>query len=179
MKIIPNLFLLVGIGFLVFSSFLIFQRYNPNNIAFNVSSVKTEKFYPYKVVSPTEIIIDSQKIHLPILSTHLDNGKWIVTSKGVSYLDSSPVPGQKGNSILYGHNWSNLLGNLPKVKVGDRIIIKYSNGSSKDFFISKTQTVNPNQTEILNQTDSTQITLYTCTGFLDSKRFVVTATYLN
>lgn len=175
MKIFSNLLLLTGGILLTLASFLIYQRYNPNNISFNISSVETGEFSPYKIVSPSEITIESQKIHLAILPTELDNGKWKTTSNAVSYLDSSPVPGEKGNSILYGHNWSNLLGNLPKVKVGDKITIKYSNGSEKSFSVMNTQVVKPNQTEVLDQTQDKRITLYTCTGFLDSKRFVVTA----
>ena len=44
--------------------------------------------------------------------------------------------------------------------------------------IEYTQVVTPDQTHILAPSDDRRVTLYTCTGFLDRKRFVVTATLL-
>ena len=54
-----------------------------------------------------------------------------------------------------------------------------SNGEERNFLVEYTSVVDPNQTYILSQTKDKGITLYTCTGFLDTKRFVVTATLIN
>jgi len=67
------------------------------------------------------------------------------------------------------------LGKLPKVKPGQEITIVFTDGSSKIFTIEYTSVVTPDQTHILNPTADSRITLYTCTGLFDNKRFVVTA----
>ena len=61
------------------------------------------------------------------------------------------------------------------MKPGDRIEIAFSDGSIREFVVAYTTTVNPGQVEILKDSEDSRLTLYTCTGFLDSKRFVVTA----
>ena len=93
----------------------------------------------------------------------------------MSYLATSPLPGHKGNSILYGHNWKSLLLDLPKVKPGQSVFITNHNGTKQRFIVEYTAVVDPSQTYIIDATNDTRITLYTCTGFLDSKRFVVVA----
>ena len=94
---------------------------------------------------------------------------------GLSYLSSSPIPGEWGNSILYGHNWPNLFGPLKKIQKGDPVEVELSSGQTRTFEVVMTDTVTPNQTHILSKTDDVRLTLYTCTGFLDRNRFVVTA----
>lgn len=164
-----------GLGCLLFSAFFFWETHNPQRLSFAVDD------YPSKFIStdgaslPEEIIIAAINLDLPIIPAKLDRGKWEATTKGVSYLISSPIPGEKGNSILYGHNWQNLLGNIVKLKPGQIITIKYRNGSLKNFRIDSTVLVSPKEVAILAASETPQITIYTCIGFLDSKRFVVVA----
>lgn len=171
-NLISRYLIFVGIFCIIVSSFLIWQRNTPTRLAFaieNTSPIKTSS----KV--PTEIVMTDLGIQLSIIPSVVEKNKWGVTDKGVSYLTSSPVPGEKGNSVLYGHNYPNLLGKLPKIKPGQGIKIKYADNSEKTFIVEYTAVVTPNQTQILKETLDTRITIYTCTGFLDSKRFVVSA----
>lgn len=127
-------------------------------------------------MAPIGLVIKSVGIELPILPARIQRGGvWESTPRGVSYLSSSPLPGESGNSILYGHNWPNLLGSLPQVKPGSSIEIVFADGSRKKFVITFTSLVTPDQSHILAPTADSRITLYTCAGFLDSRRFVVTA----
>ncbi len=169
---------LIVLGFLLFSfgGYLTYQRYSPKNLEFqglqvskNVSSDE----------APVRISIPSLNIDNAVFPASIKKGNWESTTKGISYLSSSPVPGQNGNSILYGHNWPSILGNLTKIKPGEKIEIVMSNGEKKTFIVKFTSIVDSKQTHILNQTKDNRITLYTCTGFLDSKRFVATATLTN
>jgi len=68
------------------------------------------------------------------------------------------------------------LGNLEKAKSGQVIEIEFKNGEKKHFLIQRLATVWPDQKSVLYPSEDKRITLYTCTGFLDSKRFVVVAT---
>ncbi len=169
---------LLTLGFLLifFGGYLVLQRYSPKTLEFK--DLKVNRVVSSDVV-PVRIIIPSLKIDNGIYPAKINNGKWEVTTKGISYLLSSPVPGGSGNSILYGHNWPSILGNLSKIKPREKIEIVMSNGQKKVFIVQFTSVVDPSQTHILSQTNDNRITLYTCTGFLDSKRFVATAILSN
>lgn len=168
--------LLVGFGLicLILTAFFLWERYNPQRLAFAINDLSTQSDTANTAL-PTEIIINDLSLNLPILPAKLEKGKWEATTKGISYLTSSPIPGTKGNSILYGHNWPNLLGNITKLKTGQNIKIKFTDGSVKNFIINSTVSVSPREIGILSPSLNSQITLYTCTGFLDNKRFVVVA----
>ncbi len=166
----------LGISLILFGSFLVYQRNNPNRIAFAKSEPEIIDNKTKKLSDPIIISISSVGIHLPIFFSEIKNNKWEVTDNGVSYLKSFVIPGEVGNSIMYGHNWTNLLGNLIKVRTGEKIEIIFEDGSKKEFIITLIQEVKPDDVSILNNTLDKRITIYTCSGFLDSKRFVVTAT---
>lgn len=173
MKSAARLLIFIGFFLLLLGAYLIFERYNPQRLGFNnapVSSITSSAG-----VFPKEIIIADLDIKLPVYPAQIKNNKWEATTYGVSYLVTSPVPGEIGNSIIYGHNWGNLLGRLPKIKPGQKIEIVFDNNEKRTFTVEHTSVVIPDQTSILENTLDKRITLYTCTGFLDSKRFVVTA----
>src|SRR5205085_1705665 len=162
-----NVFLLMGIFCFIFCSYLLFERLVPRNLSFN-GKLDSPAISAYSNKKPVEIIIPSLSIDLPIIPSKITNNTWETTMKGVSYLTSSPIPGNKGNSILYGHNFWNLLGKLPQSKPGQEIDIVYSDRSEKKFVIQYTSVVSPNQIDILKPTQDNRITIYTCTGFLDT-----------
>ena len=168
------LLILLGIAGLIFAASFIYQRNTPSRLAFRLTEIKSVET-TQKIRRPTIIRIPTLDLELPIVPTKLENSRWQATSEGVSYLTTTPQPGESGNSIMYGHNWPNLLGRLKQVKPGQIIEVLFSDGNKSTFEIAFTTVVTPDQTHILNQTDDRRLTLYTCTGFLDSKRFVVTA----
>ena len=153
---------------------LFWQRNNPSRIAFKSVQVNNKEEVIKKIL-PIRLIIESSKIDLPIIPAKVYDQKWEVSSNGVSWLDMSPIPGQKGNSVLYGHNWTNLLGNLRSVRPGDNITIVFADSSQKSFIVETTATVLPNNVSVLSQTKDETITIYTCIGLFDEKRFVVVA----
>jgi len=163
---------ILGSLLILFGGFLVYQRYTPQKLAF--ANLKTEKVN-YSTSYPTQIIIPSLKINNAIIPSKIVNGNWETTTDGISFLSSSPRPGSMGNSILYGHNWESLLGRLPQIKPGQEIDILFSNGKLERFKVIYTQEVNPTDTSILANSKDKRITIYTCSGFLDSKRFVATA----
>lgn len=162
----------LGMILLFFGGYLVFERYDPRRLEFRNFESQTEFSAQ---VYPVRIIIPSLNIDLNIFPAKITKGRWEATTKGVSYLASSPIPGSLGNSILYGHNFSNLLGSLVKAKPGEEIEIFFNDKTKKTFMIKYAQVVSPSQTSVLAQTQDRRMTLYTCTGFLDSQRFVVTA----
>ncbi len=172
-KALSHIFLAIGIIFILWSGLLFYVRNFSNILAFEEIpsgiAIETHQSIPKTLIIP---IINKQ---LNIYPGVVTDDKWGTTESGVSFLATSPVPGSLGNSILYGHNWNTILGNLNKVKPGEEIIIEFSNNERKVFVVENTAVVNPTQVSVIENTTDTRLTLYTCTGFLDSKRLVVVA----
>ncbi len=169
-----NLWFLAGFFLFVFFSYNVYVRNTSLSLSFANYSPGGQN-NSLVGIRPSSIKIDSLDINLPLVPATIDNGKWPSTKSGVSILTQSVVPGEKGNAVLYGHNWPNILGDLDKIRTNDLIIIKYSDNSEKIFTVEFTQEVWPDQTHILNPTQDSRLTIFTCSGFLDRKRFVATA----
>lgn len=175
-KLLSNLCISFGIFLLMLCTSQLISRYNPRRVSFTNYTSPLEKACVETAYFPKSITIPQIGVDLPIIPAQIVNKTWETTAHGVSYLRSSPVPGEKGNSILYGHNWESLLGSLRFVKPGQSITIEYTNGMKRRFVIQTMANVNPNQVEVLRPSTDKRITLYTCTGFMDSQRLVVVAT---
>ncbi|OGG29948.1 hypothetical protein A2971_04315 [Candidatus Gottesmanbacteria bacterium RIFCSPLOWO2_01_FULL_46_21] len=166
-------FFFLGVISILAAGYLIWQRYSPTRLAFNAMVLPATK--DRTEIVPTSIEIEDLGLALSIISEELIDNTWPMSNRGVVYLANTPRPGDRGNSILYGHNWPNILGRLTRIKPGATISIGFNNGERRMFIVEYTQEVTPDQTHILASTDDRRITLYTCTGFFDQKRFVVTA----
>ncbi len=174
-RIVSALLLLMGIGCFAMCWYLYWERTAPKNLSF-VGPMQAQISKPTKNTKrPIELKISALNLDLPIIPSHLSQGTWETTTQGVSYLTSSPLPGDLGNSILYGHDFVSILGKLPQSHPGEDITITYSDKSQKTFVITYTSIVSPTQIDILHQSRDARITLYTCTGFFDTQRFVVVA----
>lgn len=174
-RLASKLLILTGIICYLLTVYFVFERTNPRRVAFDSKKYEATYAVKKKASFPVKITLPDQSIDLPVIPAQIQDGRWDATTEGVSYLITSPIPGEVGNSILYGHNWSNLVGRLVNSKPGQVIYISYKDGSKKAFEIEYTVTVTPDQTHILEASDDKRITIYTCTGFLDSQRFVAVA----
>jgi LPXTG-site transpeptidase (sortase) family protein len=172
-KFISWFFIIQSLSLLVVGLYQVYLHETPRRLSFAK--------YPAPVVAapqnitPSTITIDEVGINVPVIPATMQDTVWPTTDKGASYLTSSPLPGHMGNSIIYGHNWKSVFGNLVKAKVGQKVVVTYPDNTKKTFVIAYTSVVSPNEASILAQSTDKRITLYTCTGFLDSKRFVAVA----
>jgi LPXTG-site transpeptidase (sortase) family protein len=174
MKLLSRLFILVGILLYAFAVYQIVLHENPKRLAFDNYTYGSNKNVNNKNL-PTEITIKDLGIDLPVYPAIVTNNQWQTTTAGASYLTSSPLPGTKGNSVVYAHNWRSLFGPLVNARVGEKVTVTYPNKTKKTFVIAYTSVVSPTQSTILAPSNDKRITLYTCTGILDSKRFVAVA----
>ena len=148
---------------------LLWQRTAPLRLSF--TSPPSNQAISTTSSAPVVISLSELNLGLPVFPGEIKANRWPVTSKGVIYLSSS----SSSNTIIYGHNWPNILGHLKDAQVGQEIIVRYQSDQVRNFKISHIKIVGPNATEILQPATEDQLTLYTCTGFLDSKRLVVVA----
>ena len=173
-RLLSSVFLVTGFISVSCSALLIYQHYSPTRIAFAseklLSSVSTSSNLGVKSVTISDV-----GISLPVYEGSIKEGKWEVSSQGVTHLSQTVLPGERGNSVLYGHNWTSLLGNLVKVKPGAVVTVGFEDGNQQDFLVKYTFEVLPQDSAIIESTDFAQLTIYTCSGFFDTKRFVVVA----
>ncbi len=133
-----------------------------------------------KTSSSKQIQAKPMKVYMPALGRvlYVSDGEargsnWIISRTGVSYLTTSAEPGTTGNSIIYGHNTIGVLGGLWRVHEGDSIYVIMDNGQFYKYQVFERKEIDPSQIDILSQTHDSRLTIYTCSGFLDSARFVV------
>lgn len=166
-RFLPGLLLiLLGAIILIYPAFLKSTSPSKSQQAFLSIDQSLQK--------PTKIFIPKMKRILYVSDGFVQNDRWAISETGVSYYTNSALPGQ-GNTVIYGHNTKDKLGGLWRVSAGDQVYIVLANGDFVKYQITETKEVKPTQVEILVQTDEKRLTLYTCSGFLDRARFVVTA----
>ncbi|MBP7927534.1 sortase [Patescibacteria group bacterium] len=165
------LLLLVSSASLIYGVYQIWLRNLPVNLNAGVLAADSILIKNY----PVKMAIPSLALELPVTPSKITNGKWQDPKNTVGYLQDSVLPGQKGNSIFYGHNFPNIFGTLDNIKSGDKVVVTFLDSTIMEFTVADTFTVTADQTHILKETVDERLTIYTCTGFLDSKRFVVIA----
>lgn len=149
-----------------------------------------EKFFPSFKASdfggkaeegdlPTKILIPKVRIDLPVFLGKVLDENWEIATKGASYLQGSGVPGRVGNVVIYGHNKKNQFGPILWLKEGSEIKIINKKGGEFIYEVKEIKRVSPQNIEVLSPTQDSTLTLYTCTGFLDQERFIVTAKLVN
>lgn len=157
--------------------FFLWQRITPATLTFSNFPQTTNSYLAQAVTKPNTLSIPELNIDsLPIIAGQISGSRWPVSPSGVIHLSTTPPPGAIGNSIIYGHNWPSLLGPLNQAQVGQLIKVTDQQGETTLFTISKITTVTPDQTQLLAPTTTPVLTIYTCTGFLDTLRLVITAT---
>lgn len=168
-----SLFLIVvGFLFLFQGTLLLYQRHNPARVAF-AREPETHQVFSNQEKKVVSLEIPRVGIFANVEEGSISDGKWKLSTESVMHLTSSVTPGEVGNSIIYGHNWQSLFGKLDKVAVNDDIFVTLSSGEKIGFQVEYIYEVSPKQVDILKDVDHPRITIYTCSGFLDSKRLVV------
>jgi LPXTG-site transpeptidase (sortase) family protein len=172
-RVVSWFFLTLSIICFILSTYLLWLRTVPHTVSahpiLQADQSTQESSLPYS------ILLSPQGSPLPIVPMAVQNNILPTSDRGVAYLQTSPLPGNRGNSIFYGHNWPNLLGPLHTVKKGQIITIVMTDGRHLRFVVTTITTVAPGNTESIEQTEDSRVTIFTCSGFFDEKRLVVTA----
>lgn len=103
--------------------------------------------------------------------------------RGAWRYPSSSTPDKGGNTVITGHRFRFRPPNnttfylLDKISVNDEIVVIWENKEYR-YKVKETKVVNPDQTEILNNTDQAILTLYTCTPLFTTKQRLVVVSEL-
>lgn len=170
-KIIGLVFVLSALSLLIFPIHLPTQKINNNNpIKINESLYKNQTTQNL----PVRILLPNENIDINVTPSKIINGYWELSENTASYGEGSGIPGQNGNTVIFAHAREGLFYNLKDVQVND-IIYVFTKNSWYRYKVNKITSVYPNQTEVIAPTKNQTLTLYTCTGFSDEKRLVITA----
>lgn len=172
-KQLSRFFFSVGFSCIAVSMLLLLQRYWPNNFPelATASHSLTQATVTDSNTQPTLLTIPALNVELSISPAQKIENQWAIDSKTLSAI--APASEQLG-WVIYGHNWPNLLGPLHAVNTGDHFEITFSDEVRRTYTVIGTTVVNPQQEEILLQVPNNHVLVYTCTGFFDRERLVVT-----
>lgn len=147
----------------------------------NYSTINKKQLY-----KNSEIIIPSINVRAPIVFDSSANNNIIFSElrNGVVHYAHTAMPGQIGNSVIFGHssgvlwekgNYKFVFTLLHDLKPNNIIYINY-NGQQYRYRVINTVIVKPTTMSVLNQTKTPMLSLITCTpvGY-STNRFVVHA----
>lgn len=123
---------------------------------------------------PKAIRIDSLAINLPVVESSITNGVWEIPSGGAGHLNTSSGIGS-GNMVIYAHNRNNLFGPIRWIKKEGVIEITGQDENTYRYRVYETSEVTPDKIDYVLPKSEEVLTLYTCSGLFDSKRFIVLA----
>lgn len=171
-----RLFLILAFtsGIIIFS-FGLYSKYRSSALSFNKLPTE-EKLNTEKGSVPIYLEIEKANISISVKPAKIIDGVWQVYEDSVSFLETSSSPGEGGNIVIYGHNKKEIFGNLTGYNLLDETIKIITEDKKEHIYkIEDIKTVTPSEIEIVMPSDHEVLTLYTCTGFLDSKRLVIKA----
>lgn len=103
---------------------------------------------------------------------------------GVAHLASTALPGQVGNTVIFGHssdfpwkpgNYKNIFALLDKLSAGDEIQLPYKT-QQYVFKVTGSKVVSPSELSMLKRTPNTTLTLITCYPVGSTRsRLIITA----
>ena len=123
---------------------------------------------------PKRIIIPSRSIDLPVKPAKIVGETWELSDETASFGLGSALPGKAGNAVIFAHAKWKLFGPLRNIKKGEKIYVL----TGADWYlyeVKEIKTVLPNRVEVIKPTEDETLTLYTCSGFADTKRLIVVA----
>lgn len=149
--------------------------------SFSQEPVKVDKTLTGKVTdknkikdSPIRILIEELKIDLPVKDARVINGYWQVFADSAAFGLGSAYPDEFGNQVIFAHAREGLFLPLRKAKIGQKVTV-FTKDRWYAYKIKEIKEVLPNQIEVIAPTKEAILTLYTCSGFSDSKRLIVIA----
>jgi LPXTG-site transpeptidase (sortase) family protein len=171
--------LTLGIALVALGLILMSGKFKPPAVSsdsFQSEPVKIEGFSENKTKEedlPDKIIIPELSIDLQVRKSKLINGYWEVFSDSAGWGEGSGVPG-KGNQVIFAHAREGLFKPMKNIKPNTKIYI-FTKDKYYKYEVSEIKEVLPDQTEVIAPTADEVLTLYTCSGFTDSRRLIVRA----
>lgn len=164
------IFILLGA---IFISIVVFWRFYQARILSFSGSVPSVGIH--KGSRPVSINIPSVGLSLDVKEAAIENGVWQTSEVDANHLNQSAYPGDGGNIVIYGHNKNSIFGPIRWLEKGAEIEVTDEKGIKHTYRVIETTEVSPDNIQFVLPKSEEILTLYTCTGLFDSKRFIVVA----
>lgn len=174
--------LLFGLSFgLIAVAFLLFGFFNERFVAPFITPSKSVSNAPIVIDSSTAAVGPESKIIIPKINVEIpvvydepsveEKSIQHALERGVVHYATTPLPGEKGNGVIFGHSSNNILNKgqykfafvlLKRLEAGDTFILQKD---SKRFVYKVTdkKIVKPNDVSVLTtSTNESTMTLITC-----------------
>jgi sortase A len=125
-------------------------------------------------LAPVRILIPQRNIDLDVAPAKVVKGKWEVFDDKAGFGIGSAMPGTPGNTVIFAHAKKDQFLGLKDVKMADEILI-FTKDGWYSYKISEIKEVGPRDISVISQTSDSTLTLFTCSGFADTKRLIVVA----
>lgn len=168
-----------GLGFIVAGGILVsiaigYRIQQAVRLSFNVSSDDLPTA-TQTLAKPTQLRLPKYRVTLDIVESAIHNGVWQINEYAANHLNVSANPGEGGNVVIYGHNSNEVLGPLRWMSVGEQIELTNADGKTITYSVDQVIETNPEDINWVLPKQEETLTLYTCSGFLNSKRHIVIA----
>lgn len=127
----------------------------------------------------SEVEIERLSIKLPVVEADIVGGNWEYKKDSASHLFVSAKPFDNNNIVIFAKNKEGLFANLLLIKKGDEIRVTTKDEYVSIYKVDQTIEVSSYQNEYVLPANREILTLFTDSGFLGSKRFVVIAYPIN
>lgn len=172
----------IGVGFIIVGIvFFITAYFTPAISSALTRKNNSEPIHPDSKFSvaatgkqPTRVVIPQVGIDVAVTPAPIENGYWKISEDSAAFgLGSSP-PGSMGNTVIFAHAREGLFLPLKNIKVKAKIYV-FTDIQWYSYEVTTIKEVWPNETYVVSPTKFKQLTLFTCSGFFDTLRLVVTA----
>ncbi len=172
-------FFIVSILVMISSAFIMQYVNGAKNVDIKKSTILSDTSLDVDIGLPVSISIPSLSINTNIEHVGITKGGAMDAPEGpinVGWFYMGPRPGTVGSSVIDGHSgWKDgikaVFDNLYKIKIGDKIYVKNSNGLTTVFIVRKLKTYEEGQdsTSVFKTSDGkAHLNLITCNGIWDS-----------
>lgn len=161
------------LGLILIGVFAVYRYHQVRILSFNTTEI--EKIEQKSGITPVHIRAYPVGVDIEIQNANITNGLWTIHPDTASYLVTSAGIGDNNNIIVYGHNKDVIMGPIRYVAIGALIEVIGSDGEVYEYEVVKKDIVKPDNLSYLKPTEEETLTIYTCTGFLDSERFIAVA----
>jgi len=121
---------------------------------------------------PLRIVVPDLKMDISVKEAKVVKGYWEVFPDSAGFGLGSAYPDEIGNQVIFAHARKGLFLPLKEAKVGDSVYI-FTKDQYYYYRIREIKEVLPQQTEVIAPTSDQTLTLYTCSGYADSKRLII------
>lgn len=150
------------------------KKNNGDPISINHTLLATDENKIKNNAAPIRISLPSAGIDIPVRQAKVVNGYWELFNDSAGWGTGSGYPGEKGNIVIFAHAREKLFLPLKKAKIGENVTV-FTEEKWYQYKIADIKEVLPTDTEVISPTPDETLTLYTCSGFSDSKRLILTA----